>query len=340
MPNGEPCWVAADVCRVLGIRNTADAIADLDDDEKGVATSYTLGGPQEIRTISESGLYTLILKSRKQEALAFKRWVTREMLPAIRKTGRYSMPGSALDSVPDAERFNAVLTHLFAAKEQRDAGRITSGELRTVTAWAGRVYEGLDHRRRIDRNRRYALNPTCAAEAPITTELAASFWSEALLLITRSTKIRALFSIRHVWLKQDGKRLPPNTFRDFSEKTEGTAESADAFLKQMLATKHCQLQVLREADLATYSDAPRVMFMAHNEVFYEYQRNSRGTIEEPKIGLSDLRDECKTKIWFLPPPKNCGHKQRLPNTVNCWAIALDTFPFADEFRDALEDTEE
>lgn len=89
--HGVPMWVADEVCAVLGITNPRDTLRKvLDDDEKGVATVYTPGGPQRKATINESGLYSLILRSRKPEAKAFKRWVTHEVLPQIRKTGTYS----------------------------------------------------------------------------------------------------------------------------------------------------------------------------------------------------------------------------------------------------------
>lgn len=84
---GEPWFVAADVCRVLGLGNSSQAIAKLDDDEKsGVIISDPHGREQVTRFISESGLYALVLSSRKPEAKAFKRWITHEV---IRKTGGY-----------------------------------------------------------------------------------------------------------------------------------------------------------------------------------------------------------------------------------------------------------
>lgn len=90
--DGEPWFVAADVCRVLDIKNSRDAVADLDDDEKGVVNTDTLGGKQEMRVINESGLYNLIFRSRKPEAKKFRKWVTAEVLPSIRKTGMYVAP--------------------------------------------------------------------------------------------------------------------------------------------------------------------------------------------------------------------------------------------------------
>lgn len=88
--DGEPWFIALDVCRILDIANSRDAVSRLDSDEKGVATVYTLGGEQSVQIINEPGLYSLILTSRKEEAKLFKRWVTHEVLPAIRKDGFYS----------------------------------------------------------------------------------------------------------------------------------------------------------------------------------------------------------------------------------------------------------
>jgi prophage antirepressor-like protein len=85
----QPWFVATDICGALEIRNNRDALSRLDDDEKGVANTDTLGGTQGVGIINESGLYSLILSSRKAEAKRFKKWVTAEVLPAIRKRGRY-----------------------------------------------------------------------------------------------------------------------------------------------------------------------------------------------------------------------------------------------------------
>lgn len=86
---GNPWFVAKDVCGELGISNTRDATSTLDEDEKDVVNTDTLGGKQNLTIINESGLYSLILRSRKSEAKAFKKWVTSEVLPIIRTTGRY-----------------------------------------------------------------------------------------------------------------------------------------------------------------------------------------------------------------------------------------------------------
>ena len=89
--NGEPWFVAKDVCEILGVANSRDAVGNLEEDEKGVVITDTLGGKQEVSIISESGLYSLIFKSRKPEAKAFSKWVRSEVLPSIRKTGSYSV---------------------------------------------------------------------------------------------------------------------------------------------------------------------------------------------------------------------------------------------------------
>lgn len=94
MQSGEPWFVAKDVCDCLELGNPRTSVALLDDDEKGVHTMDTPGGKQEMSIISEAGLYSLILRSRKPEAKAFKRWVTHDILPSIRKTGGYSAPSS------------------------------------------------------------------------------------------------------------------------------------------------------------------------------------------------------------------------------------------------------
>lgn len=87
--DGEPLFVAADVCKALDISNSRDAMSRLDSDEKGVALTDTLGGKQNLTAVTESGLYSLVLGSRKPEAREFKRWITHDVIPAIRKTGGY-----------------------------------------------------------------------------------------------------------------------------------------------------------------------------------------------------------------------------------------------------------
>ena len=88
--DGAPWFVGIDVCRALDIRNNRDAMSRLDDDEKGVEFIDTPGGRQKLSIVNESGIYALVLGSRKPEAKAFKRWITHEVIPEIRKTGAYT----------------------------------------------------------------------------------------------------------------------------------------------------------------------------------------------------------------------------------------------------------
>ena len=83
-------WVLKDVCGVLSIGNVSDVASRLDDDEKGVGEIDTLKGKQKVTIVNEPGLYNVILRSDKREAKDFKRWVTHEVLPQIRRTGAYS----------------------------------------------------------------------------------------------------------------------------------------------------------------------------------------------------------------------------------------------------------
>lgn len=86
---GEPWFVLADVCRALDIKNPSDAAARLDTEEKGIAPIETLRGTQRLLIINESGLYSVVLRSDKPEARRFKKWITSEVLPSIRRTGTY-----------------------------------------------------------------------------------------------------------------------------------------------------------------------------------------------------------------------------------------------------------
>ena len=92
MVDGETYFVGKDVASALGYKNAPKAMADhVDDEDKGITKCYTLGGNQEMTVINESGLYSLILSSKLESAKRFKRWVTSEVLPAIRKNGRYEL---------------------------------------------------------------------------------------------------------------------------------------------------------------------------------------------------------------------------------------------------------
>ena len=115
----DPWWVAKDICDVLDIAKPENVYSRLDEDEKDTRIVGTLGGNQEMICINESGLYSLILTSRKPQAKKFKKWVTSEVLPAIRKTGRYSLKEEVQKVI---EIQDAILLADFAAKSAQNAG--------------------------------------------------------------------------------------------------------------------------------------------------------------------------------------------------------------------------
>jgi prophage antirepressor-like protein len=98
----KPEWIADDICKALDLENTSKALEGLEFDEKGITKGDTLGGEQEMLTVTESGLYRLIFKSRKPAAKRMKKWVFSEVLPSIRKTGSYSIP-TPIPQLPSRE---------------------------------------------------------------------------------------------------------------------------------------------------------------------------------------------------------------------------------------------
>lgn len=115
--DGEVWFVANDVCAVLELANPRNATARLDEDEKdAVHTTDTMGRPCELTIISESGLYSLVMSSRKGQAKDFKRWVTHEVLPSIRKTGGYQKQEHAVipASAPGHQQVSAALGMAWA----------------------------------------------------------------------------------------------------------------------------------------------------------------------------------------------------------------------------------
>lgn len=93
--DGEPWFVGKDVAEALGYSNSRKALLDhVDDEDKGVTNCDTLGGNQNLTIINESGVYALIFGSKLPNAKKFKHWVTSEVLPSIRKTGSYNLPGT------------------------------------------------------------------------------------------------------------------------------------------------------------------------------------------------------------------------------------------------------
>ena len=138
---GNPEWVAKDVCSILDIDVTQTR--RLDGDEKGLREIQTLGGPQKVITVNEPGLYTLIIRSNKPEARKFRKWITSAVLPSIRKTGRYE-----IDSLSDIDLIikSAQALKKLESKQIEHDKRLSSLEAKshqnsgktgywTITAW-------------------------------------------------------------------------------------------------------------------------------------------------------------------------------------------------------------
>lgn len=112
---GEPWFVLRDVCDVLGVMNPGDVSNRLDVDEKGIEPIDTLGGKQMVTVVNESGLYSVILRSDKPEAKRFRKWITSDVLPAIRKRGGYLSPAVCLKYVSALEYPSRLCTHFSTA---------------------------------------------------------------------------------------------------------------------------------------------------------------------------------------------------------------------------------
>jgi len=122
--DGEPWFVAKDVCDILGLANSRDALAKmLDDDEAGVENFYVRSENgvmqnREMNIINESGLYNLIFRSNKPEAKAFRKWVTSKVLPSIRKKGYYASPQLTEKQADDLSMINIVLRQNITTAEK------------------------------------------------------------------------------------------------------------------------------------------------------------------------------------------------------------------------------
>lgn len=114
--NGEPWFVAADVCKVLDLSNPTIAASRLDEDERA---KFNLGRQGETTIVSEAGLYTLVLGSRKPEAKALKRWITHEVIPTIRRHGAYATETTIESIIADPESGIKLLQALKAEQERR-----------------------------------------------------------------------------------------------------------------------------------------------------------------------------------------------------------------------------
>lgn len=128
--DGEPRFVAADVCKALGIANVGNALARLDDDEKdNIRLADVMGRMTSVAAVNESGLYNLIIRSDKPEARTFKRWITHDVLPSIRKTGQYNVQQAQPVTLTPLQQLKAMV----ALMEDHE-GRIARLEANTPQA--------------------------------------------------------------------------------------------------------------------------------------------------------------------------------------------------------------
>ena len=117
--SGDPWFMAKDVCDVLNHSDTSMATKSLDEDEKLVQTLFVSGQNRPVTLINESGLYSLVLRSNKPEAKVFKKWVTSEVLPAIRKHGGYLTPEKTSELIANPDLIIELAQNLKAEREKR-----------------------------------------------------------------------------------------------------------------------------------------------------------------------------------------------------------------------------
>lgn len=146
---GEPWFVAKDVCEALGINKYRDFIAShLDEDERMSILMDTLGGKQSMVAVNESGLYNLIFQSRKPEARAFRKWVTAEVLPSIRRTGMYSTYNESRNMrvngrpLPDRGEMISVLDAALSRGRMQDVADAIGSTYGAVKACKSRFKRG------------------------------------------------------------------------------------------------------------------------------------------------------------------------------------------------------
>lgn len=148
--DNEPWFVAKDVCEILGLNDVSKACERLESDDKGVHPIPTPGGTQEMLVINEPGLYWLIVRSDKPAAKPFIRWVTHEVLPSIRKTGGYELPGRrvlgsrtkwgrqpVMDAIKRQGRTQGRFTQELIASEKHTDGSLNAGKI--MSYFTGKV---------------------------------------------------------------------------------------------------------------------------------------------------------------------------------------------------------
>lgn len=141
---GEPLFVATDIASALEYRDAHNMMRNLDDDEKGTHIVSTLGGNQELSVITESGVYSAILTSRKPSAKKFKKWLTSEVLPSIRKTGGYQRDGLSLNKRVELQRYSHKLLSDISKTPDPYIRNMLYQDLQAVRGWLGTDTPPLD----------------------------------------------------------------------------------------------------------------------------------------------------------------------------------------------------
>lgn len=130
--NNEPWFVLKDVCKILDLGSTSKVAARLDDDEKGVTQIQTLGGKQKIGVVNESGLYHVMLRSDKPEAKPFRKWVTSEVLPSIRKHGAYATEATLENMISNPDFAIKLFMNLKNEQDMRKALEIENAKQKHI----------------------------------------------------------------------------------------------------------------------------------------------------------------------------------------------------------------
>lgn len=192
MRQGEPWFVASDVAEALGYRDAANAARNLEVHQKGTQIVSTLKGNQELTIISEGGLYRLVLRSRKPEAVAFSDWVTDEVLPSIRKTGSYNQGKDGLADIPDLAKCRKALVQAhndfcdwgYAAHQAMLSAGITPPPSPDVTpdmmlATLGGLLMNTSWILRVNHEFRISLIPVSDSESIVSNEKIAGYISDS-----------------------------------------------------------------------------------------------------------------------------------------------------------------
>lgn len=170
--NGDPRFIASDVCKILELSNVSQALARLDDDEKGITIVYTPGGTQDVLTVNQSGLFHLTFTSRKKEAKEFRKYVTSVVLPSILKNGGYI----ARSMAPDEILVMLAQQNVDMRKRQEATERETA-ELREQTAQNAIAIEDI-HEELLDRDY-YTVLQWCQRQHIVNTPALRQMWGKA-----------------------------------------------------------------------------------------------------------------------------------------------------------------